>query len=251
MLPIPDAIKLHKRRYRIERGLFLVEGKKIIEEVLKNNLEITQLYISTKFESLHSEFLLEHQLDRIPLVVASDNNIARLSSTETPSGIVAVVKLPTYSLDSLSSMKQLVAFEHIKDPSNLGTMIRTSDWFGVDGIITTTEGVDPFNDKVIRATMGSLFHVPIFTVTNLYQTLQRLKKDSFTLITTRPESENTLHNTPEKFCLIIGNESTGTTTEVDHLATEVLSIPGSGKAESLNAAVSFGIMMYQLNQSFS
>jgi len=243
MLPISQAIKLHKKKVRQEFGLFLVEGKKIIEEVVNSGWPIEQLFISEKFNALQSDFLDAQDLLKTSTVIASDSNIARLSSTETPSGIVAVVRLP--KIPEIKGDK-IVVFENIKDPTNLGTMIRTADWFGADLILTSSTGVDPYNDKVIRASMGSLFHLPVIAVPNLLETLTNLKQEGSTLITSRPETTSTISQAPERYCLIIGNESLGTSPEIDALATDVLSIPGTGKAESLNASVSFGIMMYMV-----
>lgn len=243
MLSISEAIKLHKKKGRNDHGLFLVEGKKIVEEVLKSGWQIQQLFLTEKFQTLQSAFIETHHLTSVPTVTASDSNIARLSSTETPSGIVAVVRLPKQP--EIKGSK-IVAFENIKDPTNLGTMIRTADWFGCDLILTSSTGVDPFNDKVIRASMGSLFHVPVVSVLNLIEILKQLKQQGVILITSRPEATSTLTYSPNRYCLIVGNESNGTSPEVDTLATQTLSVPGSGNAESLNVSVSFGIMLYQL-----
>lgn len=249
MYSVKELAKLQKRSVRNLEGVFLIEGKKIIQEAIESQQQIIQFVITNTFQREHFDFLDTFQIShsKFQISVIADSNAERLTSSKTPAGIFAVVKQNLATLEQLKEMKLVAVFEAIKDPGNLGTMIRTADWFGVDAIITTVEGVDPYNDKVLRSTMGSIFHVPIFVSANVVHDLEKLKSAGFQVIVTRPETSSTkaLPLTP-KACLVMGNESLGTSSEVDALADRAFSIPGFGSAESLNVAVSFGIVMWEM-----
>src|SRR5258708_14680775 len=125
--------------------------------------------------------------------------------------------------------------------------MRTADWFGAKGLIVSRESVDIYNDKVIRASMGSLFHLQLFVSDSLTEDLKKMKTAGFTLVVTRPETASSFQpRKQQKICLILGNESLGTSEEVDSLAVFTYAIPKYGDAESLNVAVSFGIILSQL-----
>lgn len=287
MYSLKDLLKLQKRAVRQREGVFLIEGKKIIAEAVAAGQEFVLVVASESFAKNHPEFL---HGDHSPissavqkddgLMLISDHNAERLTSAKTHAGIFAVVKKPPISLADLQDKTFIAVFEDIKDPGNLGTMIRTADWFGVDAIITTTNGVDPYNDKVLRSTMGSIFHLPILTTNDLIADLTTLQQHGVHLIVSRPEVNEspagrhlntfmtattpsdpapTAQPAPQprfshfsqdsqlsKLALIIGNESLGTSPEIDQLADSFISIPGFGQAESLNASVSFGILLWQL-----
>lgn len=244
---VKEIAKLEKRHFRDEEGVFVIEGKKVFGEAVQAKAEITQVFVTEKFAREQRDFLA--QIDPRMLTVISEHNFQRLASTETPSGLLAVVKKTTVTFDEILKNNRVVVFENLRDPGNLGTMIRTADWFGIRAIIISKEGTDIYNDKVIRATMGSLFHVEVYVAEDLGADLQKLKTAGFPLIVTRPEVESTLpQSLPEKMAIIIGNESLGTSPESDVLADYTYAIPRHGQAESLNAAVSFGIVLYELSR---
>jgi len=249
MLSIKDLTKLEKKRFRDDEGVFLIEGKKVFEEAQKAQLNFIQVLATDRFVRENSEFLREHKLNYQDLTVINEHNAERLSDTSTPSGLFAVIKKPEMSLEKLAQSNTIAVLENIRDPGNLGTMIRTADWFGITSILLSSDGVDIYNGKVLRATMGSLFHLNIFTSLNLENDLLDLKKQGFQIIVTRPEGKKPLQSIKaEKNCIVFGNESLGTSSEVDALADEVFTIPKFGSAESLNVAVAFGITCHQLLQ---
>lgn len=251
MYSVKELAKLQKRSFRNKEAVFLIEGKKIIEEAIESGQEIIQLIATDSFKKNNPDFFLDSRLrGNDGLSVISDSNAERLTSSKTPAGIFAVVRQNLTTLEQLKEKKLIAVFETIKDPGNLGTMIRTADWFGADAIITTAEGVDPYNDKVLRSTMGSIFHVPIFVSANLVNDLEKLKSGGFQVIVTRPEVEPTNNQPPttNHRAIVLGNESLGTSPEVDALADSAFSIPGFGNAESLNVAISFGIVMWELRR---
>jgi RNA methyltransferase, TrmH family len=244
--------KFANKKYRDEYGAFLVEGEKSVEEALEANAEVLQLVVTEHFLQRHPEFAklskVRNFFDRNWVLRLSESDFRQLSDTVTPAGVMAVVKKPEVHLEMLKGGKILAILEDIRDPGNLGTMIRTADWFGVDGLILVG-GADPYQSKVVRSSMGSLFHVPLFLSQDITEEIKELKAIGFTLISTRPELSAGAKFTTisaEKSCFIFGNESRGTSADLDELADQTYSIPKIGHAESLNVAVSFGIAMYSI-----
>lgn len=225
------------------------EGKKIIEEAKNAKAEIIQIMATRQFQKLNGDYLRQFSKDLAPVEI-SDSNLARLSGTKTPPGIIAVIKKPKVKLEDILKHQKLALFEDIKDPGNLGTMLRTADWFGVTGIIVSSAGVDPYNDKVLRATMGSHFHQHIFTSKSLNEDLVTIKRSGYHLIvsTLRQKSSQENKQPSGKWALIMGNESNGVSQSVERAADSLYTIPGKGQAESLNVAVSFGIILNNLTQ---
>lgn len=248
MYSIKQLAKLSRKSYRDQEGIFLAEGKKIIEEALNARAELVQLLATRDFQKNNDAWL--RQFDRfLSPIEISDANLARLSSTKTPPGVMAVIRKPKVKLDDVLTHQRLVIFEDIKDPGNLGTMLRTADWFGVTGIIVSTTGVDPYNDKVLRATMGSHFHQQIYTSHSLSEDLKELKNQGFHLIVSTLHSNSPKPQLPRsagKWALVMGNESNGVSYSTEKMADSQYTIPRRGQAESLNVAVSFGIILHTL-----
>ncbi len=235
--------KLNQKKYRSEYGCFIVEGKKGVLDAIASGKEIIELVMTRQFASFEEDFGENQEK-----LIVDDRDFARLAETVTPSGIAAVVRMPSYSLADLEKGKFIAVLEDIRDPGNLGTMIRTADWFGLDGILLLG-GADPYQSKVVRSSMGSIFHIPVVSSQNPVEDLSSLKKSGFEVVVTRPElagAKQEKSKLGDKIALVFGNESQGTSREIDELADRSLSIPKYGQAESLNVAVSFGILISQL-----
>jgi TrmH family RNA methyltransferase len=244
---IKEISKLDSKSVRDQEGVFLVEGKKVLAEVYLAGLPVIQVLTTEKFLREQHEFLQLYKINRHDVTIISDQNALRITGTKTPQGVFAVVKKPETQLFDLLKYNFLVVLENIRDPGNLGTILRTADWFGVKGVIVSEDGADPYNDKVVRSAMGSLFHLDVYSSYSLVDDLQELKDAGFKLIATRPEAPTTLQAADlSKFALVMGNESLGTSAEVDGLADVTYSIPKYGNAESLNVAVSFGIVTQKI-----
>jgi TrmH family RNA methyltransferase len=238
--------KLNQKKYRSEYGCFIVEGKKGVLDAIASGKEIIELVMTKQFASFEEDFG-ENQ-ERL---IVDDRDFARLAETVTPSGIAAVVRMPNYNLTDLEKGKFIAVLEDIRDPGNLGTMIRTADWFGLDGILLLG-GADPYQSKVVRSSMGSIFHIPVVASQSPVEDLLSLKKAGFEVVVTRPElaqEKQEKSKLGDKIALVFGNESQGTSREIDELADRSLSIPKYGQAESLNVAVSFGILLNQIKLS--
>src|SRR5258708_14940786 len=141
---VRDLAKLEKRRFRDEEGVILIEGKKILEEARAVGLEVIQVLVTEKFLQQQAEFFRQQQLNQYPVMHISETNLLRLAGTKTPQGLMAVVKKPDVNLDDIAAGQIIVACDNIRDPGNLGTILRTADWFGVKNILLSSEGTDPY-----------------------------------------------------------------------------------------------------------
>ena len=234
--------KLNQKKYRQEYGCFIVEGKKGVNDAIASGKEIIQLVMTRQFANLEKDFGNNQEI-----LIVDEKDFAKLAETVTPSGIAAIVKMPNDTLETIKKTKLIAVLEDIRDPGNLGTIIRTADWFGLDAVLLIG-GADPYQPKVVRSSMGSIFHLPIVTSQNGEADLIELKKAGFKIVVTRPELADSrkIVNFRDKTAIVFGNESKGTSKEIDQLADQSLSIPKHGHAESLNVAVSFGIVINDL-----
>ncbi|RWZ59825.1 RNA methyltransferase [Halobacillus fulvus] len=228
--------KLQKKKNRTKEKKFLVEGHHLVEEVLKSDYSVEELI---KREGTDFEVSLD-----IPVTEVSDQVFDAIASTETPQGIAAVVhqKDQHFEPGDLTLM-----VDAVQDPGNLGTIIRTADAAGFDQVILGTGTVDPFNDKVIRSTQGSLFHIP-FIQGDLVPYIDALKEEGVTVwaSTLTDATPYQQLKSPERAALIVGNEGQGIDESLTNLADQRVFIPIYGQAESLNVAIASAILMYHL-----
>lgn len=229
--------KLHSRKGRIKSGFFFIEGFHLIEEVHNSDWEITEIIVQDGID--YPEWCSES-----PVTMVSENVFKNIASTNTPQGIAAVVKMNQTEMGIGDSV---LLVDAIQDPGNLGTIIRTADAAGVESIMLGENTVDMYNDKVIRATQGSLFHLPISHV-SIPDEIPRLKKSGFQILASAlngavPYNEIEIG---KKTALIVGNEGAGINDEIIALADSAIKIPIHGKAESLNVSVAAGILMYYI-----
>lgn len=223
---------LKSKKGRVEHGSFLVEGMKSVQEALKANLEIECV--------LHVASVAPPQASRVELIEEADMNV--LSSLSTPPGLMAVIRFPHWYQSAqfpsdLANAEFLLILDGIRDPGNLGTIIRTADWFGHTRIALSKDCVDCLNPKVVQASMGSVFRIECH-----YLNIEDLPQER--LVALDLNGDNLYRETSLNGLYIIGSESHG----VRHHCEKAVTIPGKGKAESLNAAVSASIL---LSQQFS
>ena len=229
---------LKDRKGRKETGCFLVEGRKMVEEALRSRFPVEAVLAD---ESRLAELSLPAN---VPVYALPEHVLAAVCDTKTPQGLAAVVRMT--GSDSLGS--RLVALDGVQDPGNVGTIIRTADAAGLDGVLLSAQCADAFSPKVLRATMGSVFRMGIRVTEDLPGELTRLKQEGFSVLSSQLDGTPFYEREPvgERFCLVIGSEGNGVTPEVQQLATHRVKLPMRGGAESLNAAVAAGIMMYEL-----
>lgn len=226
---------LHEKKNRTELGLFLVEGEKSVSELLKSDFEIEILLTTIEFFDKYGESIRDKS--KIYEIV-NQSEIEKVSAFETNDSVLAVVRQKENKDTGKKGL--ILVLDEIKDPGNLGTIIRMSDWYGVSKIIASKNTVDFYNPKVITASMGS------FTRTNIFYTdlNDYLSKTKLPIYGAFLEGEN-VHNIdyPKDGILIMGNESNGISKEVEKLVKEKITIPSYGKTESLNVAIATAIIL--------
>lgn len=227
---------LKDRKGRRESGCFLVEGRKMVEEALKSAFDVETVLVQEGME-------LPDGLT-MPVYELPAHVLAAVCDTKTPQGIAAVVRMKEQS----ALGKHIVVLDGVQDPGNVGTIIRTADAAGLDGVLLSNQCADVFSPKVLRATMGSIFRMNLRTTDDLPGELTKLREKGYSILSSQ------LDGTPfyerekvaERFALIIGNEGNGVSEQVQQTATHQVRLPMRGGAESLNAAIAAAIMMYEL-----
>jgi TrmH family RNA methyltransferase len=228
---------LQQKKFRMQEKLFVVEGQKAVEELLKSSEVIVKVF--TTDEEFSNEM-------KVPLIHSRD--MEQISSLTNAPGYLAVLKHSLTNLIALKGKTFCIA-NSISDPGNLGTLIRTCEWFGVNALLLDEHCVDPYNPKVVQATMGSVLRLSIASATG-QEIIEFCKTNSIPVLAAdlngTPIQE---FRAPEKWALVVGSESHGVSNEFVHAAKECLTIPAMGEAESLNAAIAAGIALYTLSTS--
>jgi TrmH family RNA methyltransferase len=233
---------LQLKKYRKKAQSFLVEGTKSVLELLNSTYEVSQVYATESFLNENGESL--NMLDG-ELTECSLKDLEKISSLQTNQSVLAVAKIPQAPDLSAKEDKFYLALDRIRDPGNLGTIVRIADWYGIDEIICSPDCADYYNPKVIQATMGSFTRVTAF-YQPLDDCLPRFKKVYAAVL----DGEN-VHQAPFERggVLVIGNESQGVDHSLMRLVTNKLTIPGYGGAESLNAAIATAVLCDNIRRS--
>jgi TrmH family RNA methyltransferase len=227
---------LQLKKYRKQEQCFVVEGSKSVLEVLQSDFEVLTLLATQAFLDGNRK-VMDRYRGEVLMVRASE--LQALGDFKTNDSALAVVKMPRVSEPVLKSGKFYLVLDDIRDPGNLGTIIRIADWYGISGILASTETADVYNSKVLSASMGSFTRVKVY-YTDLVPYLQKVK---FPVIGTFLSGENIYQlGKITGGLLVIGNEANGISKEVEALVTRRITIPRIGKAESLNAAVATAIV---------
>ncbi len=246
---IKNLIHLQKKaKTREEQGAFVIEGIKMYEES-RDGGYLIKAYIS---ESLYAEKRLmgNRFFADYPYEVVQDSVLKEVSETLTPQGIMAIVKKPEYDLNSIITEKDvnLILLEDIRDPGNLGTIVRTAEGAGVTGIILSKSSVDMYNPKVIRSTMGAIYRMPFVYADDFAEVLRRIKKNNIKIYAAHLAAASVYdeENYQGKCAIMIGNEANGLSDEAVALSDSCIKIPMTGRVESLNAAIAAAILMYEV-----
>ncbi len=234
-----------KAKYRKEEKLFIIEGTRLFQETPKELLK--EIYVSESAENS-----LKSELIDVKYEVVSDNIFASICDTQTPQGILAVVKQPMHSLEKILAKENplLLILEDLQDPGNLGTIMRTAEGAGVTGIIMSKGCVDIYNPKVVRSTMGSIYRMPFVYLENedeFARIFRQLKeKNVVTYGAALMESKDyDKYSYETGTAFVIGNEGNGLSETALSLCEKYVKIPMCGQLESLNAAVASSILMYE------
>lgn len=229
---------LHQKKYRKEHKLFIVEGKKAIDELLNSTFEAVYLFSTNPKYRFSSTIATE---------IISINDLKKISALTTANDCLAVFKIPEDA--KIVDENFILALDDIKDPGNFGTIIRMCDWFGIQQIICSNETVDLYNPKVVQATMGSISRVKISYI-DLKEYLTKTKLPVFGAFM---DGKNVYKTTlPTLGVLVMGNEANGISSEIEALVTERISIPRFGtlqQTESLNVATATAILLSEFRRT--
>lgn len=236
--------KLQTKKERDLTGLFIIEGEHLVEEALAYKSYMSELIVTESFV-----LPTTWNVSDVEITIVTKDVMKEISETETPQGVAAVCKKPSNEIN-IFQLKSLLLIDAVQDPGNLGTIIRTADAAGMDGIIIGEGTVDVYNSKVLRASQGSIFHIPILKG-KLEDSIHKLKEEGHTIYGTSLEKGEPFGNvTPvQPFSLIVGNEGRGVHPDVLSKTDQNLYIPIYGKAESLNVTVAAGILLYYLRNN--
>ena len=242
---VKNVILLQKKaRARREQDCFVVEGVRMAGEVETDRL--LEAFVSESFLGRPEN---EALCARLHAEVVSERVMAAMSDTQAPQGIIAVVRRREADPAKMVSgpVPLILMLERLQDPGNLGTILRTGEGAGVTGVLMSEDTVDIYNPKVIRSTMGSIYRVPFAYVPDLRQTARELKERGVCLYAAHLAGENSYdqENYRGATAFMIGNEGAGLSDELTGLADRLIRIPMEGQVESLNAAVSAAILMYE------
>jgi len=229
---------LHQKKQRSTHQLFFAEGVKVIQELLQSNFELEHLYTTQNdFETVESS----------KRTLINEQELKKISALTTPNSCLAVFKIPVEN--KIIETGLILALDNIRDPGNLGTILRLCDWFGIKQIICSKETVDIYNPKVVQATMGSIARVNV----NYVDLETFLSQTELPVFGTFMNGDNIYQSAlPQNGIIIMGNEANGISTEIEKMVKIRLTIPRFGelqKTESLNVATATGIILSEFKRN--
>lgn len=248
---VKQVIQLNKKaKLRNAQDVFVVEGLKMFWEAPKERIE--KAYFSESCFAKMKEQGQQAALAGLSYEVVADHVFKTMSDTQTPQGVLCLVKQYHYTLEELLEQEHplFLVLENLQDPGNLGTILRTAEGAGVTGVILNREAVDIYNPKTIRSTMGSIYRVPFLYVEDLKETLATLREHGVKSYAAHLQGKNTYDREPYTggTAFLIGNEGNGLSDELSACADTYIRIPMEGQLESLNAAVAAAILMYEAHR---
>ncbi|PJJ79629.1 TrmH family RNA methyltransferase [Mucilaginibacter auburnensis] len=234
---------LQQKKFRKQHGVFLVEGYKSVIEFVNSAYQIEAIYYSPASGSKLSKLLHNKNTAEVSLTI-----LEKISSLKTAPDVVAVVKIPDWDNLKPVSLKNKfsLALDGVQDPGNMGTIIRTADWYGIQDIICSEDTVDVYNPKVVQATMGSLSRINL-RYTDLASVLTDAQMPVYGALL---NGENIYSTTfASEGLVVMGNEGNGLRPEITRLVTEAITIPRVGEAESLNVAIATAIFCSEISRN--
>jgi TrmH family RNA methyltransferase len=234
---------LHQKKYRKESGIFIIEGIKSIIEFINSNYQLHSIYYTSEYFSL-----LPKNNANIKLFEVNNAELQKISTLQTPQGILALVHIPVQQKLAVNVLKNnfSLVLDDVQDPGNFGTIIRTADWFGIKHIICSENTVEAYNPKTVQSTMGSLCRVNI-TYINLLSFLKDVSLPIFGALLNGNNIYKT--NWGNEGLILLGNEGHGISKELIEKINFPITIPRIGNAESLNVAVSAAIFCSELSRN--
>ena len=249
---IKELSRLADRKGRLESGCFLAEGVRLVGEALASGAPVVRLLADDAGWPALEAMLALHPGPE-PIRVTSEI-LAKLSDTRSPQGIIAVVRLRESALGRTGGAgwlagrpRRILALERVQDPGNVGTMIRTADACGFDRVVLSADSADPWQPKVLRATMGSIWHVDPVIVPDLVEAAAAVRETGVRILAAHPRNAAPCWETDlaDGVMVVIGNEANGLSEAMLALADRAVMVPMAGRAESLNAASAASMLLYE------
>lgn len=244
---------LMKKKNRWSESKFIVEGIRGVDQLLKDISRVdTVVYSDKLLESAQGKDLLGRISDcGVELINVSEEIFESLSDTQAPQYVMAVVNFSFEKLENVMKKdgeNYLILLDRIQDPGNLGTIIRTAEALGFDGILLSEGTVDIYNPKVIRSTMGAILQIPIIYYEDYRQAIEDLKSNEIKIVSSSLDTDNMVYDVDlsRNVAIVIGNEGSGISDDIIASSDELIKIPMIGQAESLNAGIASGIIMYEV-----
>ena len=240
MISQKQVKSLHLKKYRSLNNQFIVEGSRSVSSAIDAKAIIDSVFYTLDF-SKKNPIILE-KLNKIPSGIVSSKEVRKLSPSTNPSGILATCKIPKF--EPFNKNKNIIFLDNVSDPGNLGTILRTALWFGIDQIGYSSKSIDPYNPKVVRSAMGA--HFSISWLGEL--SLDDIKGYKILGADHRGKSIHTINIDNQRWALIMGSEAQGISKSAHSCIDELIGIPKVGEGESLNVGVSMGILLHELTK---
>ncbi len=240
---------LSQKKVRQQEKRFLLEGWRALKEALNSDFTIEYIAMLPRFIDDPNYSSIAGEIDRrnIEVKELTEADVNRIADTVHAQGVVALIQQNNFELSDrgLRQASLIVAADGVSDPGNLGSILRSCDWFGVDLLLLGNGCVELYNEKVVRSTVGSIFHLNAAEGVDLGNELPHLKKLGFSIVALAGEGKIAYqqHSFERKTVLVVGSEAHGVSKEIQGVADHVLKIPKIGKAESLNVGVACGILL--------
>lgn len=247
------ARDLKRRKSREKHALFVAEGVRSVEELVKSSLSIRGILTAPQLDDAPRGLALRASIAerKVELANVNEAEFRSAAETESPQGVIAIAEIPQHSFDQLTGKKslRLLVLDAVQDPGNVGTILRTAAALGVDATVALPGTVDIWNAKVVRAAMGASFHHRAFhTTTEALSSFLAGENIELWGAETSGEPVDTL-SPPARLALAVGNEGAGLSSSLRAQIKRLVSLPISGAVESLNVSVAAGILLYQLRKT--
>jgi len=240
---------LKQKKVRESENKFLIEGFHLIEECLNSSYVIEAIVLRNGVGlEKHKEVKSKASEKNVRVESVPEKLFDKLAETENSQGIVGVVRIPEAKKDNAPPGNEVIALDRINDPGNLGTIIRTAYWFGIDSVLISKNSADIYNSKTLRSSQGAVFHMNISYGLDLKKNIHKLNSDGYKIYLFDASAENDLarSNIIGKSVFVFGNEAEGISSDIFEQPYEKVKIQGFSDCESLNVAVSAGILMFYL-----
>lgn len=230
---------------RVQNNLFVLEGLRICMDAAENSIEFDKLIITKSAYEKHKTHINNFAKKSNKSYIVSENLFKKISDTSSPQGIIVLAKIPSVKIE-ISDKNRYIALENIADPANLGAVSRSAEALGIDGIILSSNGCDPYSPKSLRSSMGTLLRVPLYITDDVSDFIKQHNLKGYACVV----DKNAENINSVKFLngsvLMIGNEANGLSEKSKKEAFKLVTIPMQGKAESLNAAAAAAIAMWEM-----